>query len=74
MIILSAKFGDPAHRENYIKNNSFYNSQAPYRPFRALSLKEGKDLENNNHRKIFSFTLLMRGTGSQNPVPIVYGT
>ena len=35
-------FEDPTPRE-LVGNESLNNSQAPYRPFRALSLKEGKD-------------------------------
>ena len=38
-----------------LKNDSLHNIQAPYRPFRALPRKAEKDLQNNDHKKIFNF-------------------
>ena len=50
---MGVEFRDSTPRE-LVGNESLNNSQAPYRPFRALSLKKGKDLENNDHEKIFN--------------------
>ena len=46
--MIGVGFGDPTPRE-LVGNESSNKFQAPYRPFGALSLKEGKDFENNSH-------------------------